>query len=316
MRDTKSLLLLLVSLLLVIVSFVLIWTWGYSFYNKNDEVKVNAKTVTVDSAAITNHIRDSLQKVYNETLHELDIQLDSTLSNTDSLKAQLDIKLSEFYRLRNEIASILKNRNANNNFTVAKQKIGELQTKVDDMRYKAQDVEAENKKLGDILTQITSTDKTADKNVKKIFSEKTNNTNSEKINPVYPVFTASDLKLSALIINADDKELETNTANKAEKLNGSFTVVNYNSQLANAEIVVVVLQPDGRVLKTSGWEAGTFNTPSGKKIYSYKMNFNYSRGEAKHLLFTLRSDKLSKGNYTMEVYYNGFVIGRIVKSLY
>src|SRR5258705_12639923 len=106
MRDTKSLLLLLVSLLLILVSFGLLWTWVYRFYNKNDVAKVDTRSV-MDSVAIANNMRDSLQNVYNTTLHELDVQLDSTLANTDSLKNELDIKLGEFYRLRNEITAIL-----------------------------------------------------------------------------------------------------------------------------------------------------------------------------------------------------------------
>ncbi|HEX2684396.1 MAG TPA: hypothetical protein VHL77_10705, partial [Ferruginibacter sp.] len=154
MRDNRSLLLLLVSLLLVLVSFVLLWTWGYRFYNKNDVMTANNKTVILDSVAIANHVRDSLQAVYNSTLQDLDIQLDSTLANSDSLKNELEIKLGEFYRLRNEITTLLKNRNAGSDFKVAKQKIGELQNKVQDLRDKNADVETENKKLNVILTQL------------------------------------------------------------------------------------------------------------------------------------------------------------------
>ena len=97
MRDTKSLMLLLVSLLLVLVSFVLIWTWGYSYYAK----KEGPKTIIVspDAAAITDRIRDSLQKEYTATLSQLDMQLDSTLNNSDSLKTQLDARLADIRRV-------------------------------------------------------------------------------------------------------------------------------------------------------------------------------------------------------------------------
>ena len=311
MRDTKSLLLLLVSLLLVIVSFGLLWTWGYRFY-KNEEIKTEAKIIVVDSLAIAGKISDSLQKAYTATLHELDMQLDSTLSNTDSLKSELDIKLGEFYRLRNEITTILKNRNNNSDFNVAKQKISELQNKVQDISVKNTDVENENKKLADVLNQLGNSNNKTDKNSRQAVVE--NKTALEKANPVYPVFTASDMKFAALMID-DDKEYETTIAEKADKLMGSFSVINYNSQLTNAQMVVVVLQPDGRVLKTSGWESGTFNTPEGKKVYSYKLNFSYSRGEVKRLLFSLQANKLVKGNYTMELYYNGLLIGKTVKTL-
>lgn len=312
MKDTKSLLLLLVSLLLVVVSFVLIWTWGYNYYSKSKVVKTNTGKTLTDPDSLTRHIKDSIQKVYTATLSNLDIQLDSTLTRSDSLKTELDVKLAEFYRLRNEITRIIKSRNADRNYTVTQQKIAELQVKIDDLKEKSQDVDNENKKLSELLNQINNTGKDQDKNIQTTGKVKSNI--EERSAPLYPVFTASALKLTA-IINSLEKETETTVAEKTGKLNGSFTIVNFNSQLANAEIIVVVLGPDGRVLKNSGWDSGTFNTPAGKKVYSYKFNFNYTRGEAKHLLFSLRGDNLTKGNYIMEVYQNGLLIGRMVKTL-
>ncbi len=120
------------------------------------------------------------------------------------------------------------------------------------------------------------------------------------------------MRLSA-VTNIDENE--TALAEKADKLTGTFTVMNFNSQLTNAEMMVVVTKPDGKVLKGSGWDSGTFSTPEGKKIYSYKFNFSYTRGEARRLAFSLKGGTLSKGNYTMEVYHNGLVIGRVTKSL-
>jgi regulator of replication initiation timing len=306
MRDTKSLLLLLVSLLLVVVSFILIWTWGYSYYSNNAGVKANTVQPVPDSATIANKVRDSLQKVYTETLQDLDLQLNSTLTHSDSLQNELEVKLAEFHRLRNEIADILKNRTVNNNFTVAKQKIGELQTKADDLKEKNQVVDNENKRLSEVLNDISK----PDKNTKPGTITKTSN--PEKPNPVYSAFIASDMKLSA--VNNND-ETETPLAEKADKLTGIFTVMNFNSQLTNAEMMVVVIKPDGKVLKNSGWDVGTFNTPEGKKIYSYKFSFAYTRGETKRLAFSLKGGSLSKGNYTMEVYHNGMMIGKVVKSL-
>jgi hypothetical protein len=302
MRDAKSLLLLFVSLLLVLVSFVLIWTWGYRYYSKNDEYKVNAKIVITDSNALANRIRDSLQQIYNETLHKLDTQLDSTLLSSDSLKAQLDLKLGEFFRLSHEITAILRNRNSGADFNVAKQKIGELQVKADELSDKNKIVENENKKLGGILDQLSETE-----------NKPGANSQADRGNPVSGAFIASELKLSAITTDAD-KELETSTADQAKKLVGSFTVTNSN-QVPNAEMLVVVLQPDGRVLKNSEWDAGSFNTQEGKKLYSYKLNFTYSRGEPKRLNFSLRADKYQKGNYTMQLYYNGLMIGKAVKTL-
>jgi regulator of replication initiation timing len=312
MRDTKSLLLLLVSLLLILVSFVLIWTWGYNFYAKSKVAEIKTSQPVSDAATIANKVRDSLEKVYASTLHDLDIQLDSTLINSDSLRFQLDAKLAEFYRLRSEIADLLNNRNSNNNLTVAQQKIGDLQTKVNDLKEKNQIVDKENKKLLDVVNDMVRTEKPPVKN--KLTANMVQGADPEKMNPAYSAFTASDLRLSA-VASTDDKETETNSAEKADKFTGAFTVTNFNSQLTNAEMMVIVIRPDGKVLKGSGWDSGTFNTPEGRKIYSYKFDFTYSRGEAKRLAFSLRGGGLSKGNYTMEVYHNGLMIGKIIKTL-
>jgi len=312
MRDTKSLLLLLVSLLLVVVSFILIWTWGYSYYKNSGNTKTEIKPVAADTATMVTRLKDSLQKEFSATLQELDLQLSTTVMQTDSLKTELDTKLAEFYRLRNEIAAILKNRNTGNNFSEARQKISELQTRVADLKDKNQDVEKENKKLDEVLIQLGNTEKGNVKNVKNGNAVKSNP--AERSSPVYSLFTASELRLAA-VMETGEKETETTVAEKAAKLEGSFTVLNFNSQFTNAEMMVVVLGPDGRVLKNSAWDSGTFNTPEGKKVYSSRFNFNYTMGDAKRLVFTLKAASLARGNYTMEIYHNGLLIGKTVKTL-
>ncbi len=37
-------------------------------------------------------------------------------------------------------------------------------------------------------------------------------------------------------------------------------------------------------------------------------------GEAKHLLFTINSDTYQKGDYSMQVFYNGALVGKMVKN--
>jgi len=122
------------------------------------------------------------------------------------------------------------------------------------------------------LNEINKAEKLTDKNADPVNTIKT--VPSEKPGLLYSAFITSDLKLAA--VNNSD-ETETSQADKADKLTGTFTVLNFNSQLTNAEMMVVVLKPDGKVLKNSGWDSGTFNTPEGNKVYSYKFSFIYSR---------------------------------------
>jgi hypothetical protein len=135
----------------------------------------------------------------------------------------------------------------------------------------------------------------------------------EKSEPV-SALTATDLRLTALMTN-DDKEVETIIAKETEKLVGSFFIKNSAGTNSNTEVMIVVIQPDGQVLKNSAWESGTFSTEEGRKIYSYKIRFDSNRGEVKHLDFSLNADGFQKGSYIMQVYHNGKLIGRALKNL-
>src|SRR6185436_6511219 len=104
---------------------------------------------------------------------------------------------------------------------------------------------------------------------------------------------------------------ETNQSKKASKFVVSFTVQNNIGEYNAAEVYVVIIQPDGSVLQNSVWDAGSFETRNdGTKNYTIKMHFDYNKGEPKHLLFTLSPEEYQKGNYTMQLYHNGMMIGK------
>jgi regulator of replication initiation timing len=312
MRDTKSTLLLIVSFLLLVVSCVLLWTWGYRVYRSGNIDTRTESPVSKGLATPAGSPADTLQKNFTAVVNSLDNQLDATWTHADSLKARLDIKLAEFNKLRNEITELLKNPGNNADLGMARQKIGELQQVVDELRNRNRDVENENRRLNTVLAELSAYTKNPAPNMKRVsFEEKQP---AETTNNAAVAFTASDLVLSAITLHAD-KEEETQQAQQTEKLVGSFLVKNNSNLSGNTEMIVVVLQPDGQVVKTSAWESGTFNTPEGKKIYSYKIRFDMLKGESRRLLFSLSTDKYQKGNYTMQVYYNGLMIGKMYKTL-
>ena len=266
-----------------------------------------------DSTAVADAIRDSLQKFYSLTINNLDISLDSTRNNADSLKGQLDTKLGEIYKLRNDINGILKNRGATKaDLGIAREKIGELQQRVDELRNQNTGMEEEKKRLTSVLEQLNNDMRGLEQNAKRLDEE--NKILTEKIN-LASVFVASEIKFTPVTVK-NSKEQETSDAKKTSKLIISFTVQNNISESANAEIIIIVTQPDGQVLQNSVWDAGSFETRNeGRKTYSLKMKFEYQKGEPKHLLFSLNADTYQKGNYTLQIYHNGILIGKTVKTL-
>src|SRR6476661_2308812 len=113
MKDSRTVLLLVVSLLLILVSCALLWTWGYNF---NNYTKDKSGTVFIVKDSTTPRVTEKINKPYQDSLREMYAKtvsnlgaLDSTWTTADSLKSDLDIKLNDFYKLRNEIAELIKN---------------------------------------------------------------------------------------------------------------------------------------------------------------------------------------------------------------
>ncbi len=308
MKDTKFYPLLTISIVLLLASFIMLCFLGYNFYIKSQDQKQLATTSAKAANSPVNNTRDSLQKLYNTTIGKFQIasQLDSaTLTKADSLQLNLDVKLTDFLKLRNEIDGLLTANSSIADLNLAKQKIDELQVKVDELKTRNIDIENENKRLNALLAQYITNNGASTQSSRQgenngVAIEK-NNSNTG--------FTATELRLAA----NNENNTEVSDAETAEKITGSFAV-RTNANLSNAELMVVVLQPDGRVLKNA-WESGTFETSEGKKVYSRKLKFDYTKGEVKRLNFSLDANDIQKGNYTMQLYNKGKLIGKTVKTV-
>ena len=138
---------------------------------------------------------------------------------------------------------------------------------------------------------------------------------TEKIN-LASTFVASEIKFSPITVK-NDKEVETGSAKKASKLVVSFAVQNNINQYENADVYIIVTQPDGRILENNDvWEKSTITTTTGARLnYTRKVRFDYQKGETKRLLFSLNADEYLKGTYTLQIYHNGNMIGQVMKVL-
>ena len=306
MRDTKSLLLLLLS-------FGLVGTWVYHLYDKTKYSKQRTEIYIKDSIAVAEGIQDSLHKLYSSTITNLDAELDSTKSNAGQLKGELGNKLSEINRLKAEIAAILKKNNVKKeDIELARKKTTELQLLVQQLTSRNNTVEEEKQQISAALDNVNIQMRNMEGNVQQLTNE--NKVLAEKVT-IASTFNASEISLTPVAVR-NDKEKETSAADKVSKLVVSFAVQNNISDEPVSEIYVVITQPDGKVLKTDVWDAFSIDTrKEGKKSYTRKVRFDYERGENKKLLFSLNADDYMKGNYKLQVYHNGYMIGQTNKVL-
>lgn len=291
----------------------LVGTWIYHLYDKTQYTNRKTKLFIIDSTAVANAIKDSLQLFYTGTIQNLDAQLDSAKTNADSIRFDLDNKLGEINNLKSEISSILKNRNASRtDLTTARDKIDELQLKVNELKDQNFSMEEEKVKLSTAYDHLSSEMKNLEQNIRRLNKE--NSEMSEKIN-VASTFIVSELKLSAVNVRGN-KELEAKEAAKTDKFVISFTLQNNITDYVNTEIIFILTDASGQVIQNPVWDSGKFTSKKDEvKSFTRKMRFDYSKGEQKKLTFSLEADKYEKGNYKMQIYHNGLLIGATSKTL-
>ncbi len=289
MRDTKTILLALLSLGLVA-------TWVYHLYDKAKHSVPEPQAQPKDAESALKKIQDSLQNVYSLTLEKLGSQLDSAKSTAGLLQGELAAKLDEINLLRTEISDLLKRKNTKKeDLDLAGRKTTEFQQLVSELPNKT-------KSVAEVKT------------VSSPVNDEQGNNGIEKSVP-QPLFTATDIKFIPVKVS-DDKEEETNEAENTNKLVISFAVKNGTTGFDNAEVYAVITQPDGKVMQTDVWETASINTHDfGKKKYTRKMRFEYQRGETKRLELTLKPEDYEKGNYKLQVFHNGYLIGETMKTL-
>src|SRR4030095_4137952 len=148
MRDSKP-------LLLVLLSIVLIITWIYHFYDKSTYAHQSTELSTQDSAVVGRAIRDSLKNLYAAAITELDTRLDSSQENSAFLQNRLASKLDEIDQLKSEIRTILSKQNFTaEDLAEARRKIAELQEKVDELSNQQLSMEEEKKKFIHTILKI------------------------------------------------------------------------------------------------------------------------------------------------------------------
>lgn len=296
------------------LSIGLVGTWVYHLYDKAHYANQRNEIFIKDSTAVAQGVQDSLQKIYSHTINDLDARLDSTKNNAGMLQGELQNKLSEINRLRTEIATILtKNNIKKEDLDLARRKSVELLRLVAELQSKNTTVEEEKKQISAVLDKVNIQVKDMETNMQKL--DQQNKALTEKIN-IASAFVASEISLLPVAVK-NDKEQETNQAKKASKLVVSFAVQNNVTDYENADIYVVITEPDGKVLRNEDvWENSVISLQNGNRIsYTRRVKFEYQKGETKRLIFSLTPEEYLKGTYAMQLYHNGMMIGQSLKSL-
>lgn len=203
-----------------------------------------------------------------------------------------------FSRLREEVDNLLLNQN-----NIQDSGTAALVGKLLIMNNVNRELEAENIRLREQL------------NKQGALLPGTENNGLQLLRPEdLPKLSVDEVQLSAYSAK-NNVEMETGLATETEKIGGSFRISNAGSRQSVAEIAVVVVLPDGTVLKNPGAEAGIFYTGQTRRECSGKLRVTQNAGESRRINFSFPAPRFGTGKYLLEIYQNGVLIGQSVKTL-
>lgn len=296
------------NVLIGILAAGLLGTWGYVLYDKNK----TQETLQVKSAEVSNATtaRDSVQTIYNEAL----TRLDSLVGSNNSLTGQLTDRQSEIVKLKNQINSIVRNKNASAaDLRRARMLIASLNDKINGLEAEVARLMGENQQLATTNTVLSNEKQQLTTNLQTTTQQK--DSALAKVD-VGSTFSASNFNIKGIDVKGNGKEKETDKAKKVNKLVVSFDVENRIAQSGPADLYVIISGPDGQVISSPAMGSGTLTTRNdGERAFTSKVSIDYEQGTHKTISVPLTQDKFQTGNYKIEVYHNGFKIAEGNRSL-
>jgi outer membrane murein-binding lipoprotein Lpp len=293
------------NIVIGLLAVALLGSWAYFLMkiNRSDK-EILSKT---EEGVHYMSQRDSLESLYKFTLDKYD---SVTVANND-LSGKLTGKQSEITKLKVEINSILKKKNATQSeLARAKTLIEELNTQIETLQAENARLTGENQTLTSEKAQLIVEKDTLTANLNTTQAEKKV---LEETVDVGSTFSASNIAITP-IKQKGDKEKETTTAKRVDKLVVSFDVENRITKSGPADMYIIVTSPDGKVMSEA--TGGTFTTrEEGDKSFTSKLTVPYEQGKRQNVQLPLTQDKFQTGDYKIQVYHNGFKIGESVRTL-
>jgi myosin heavy subunit len=277
----------------------------YLFVTKNKS-ETKLEETTMENRELSDD-KSLIESEYNAALARLDemknqsVQMDSLLNTKNEEVEELKAKIQKVLNDKNATSSQLKEANA---------MIRELNAKMSSYEKQIIALKQENVQLTEEKRALT------EENAQKTEENTALQTDNQEL--VKKVEKGSVLHASSIRMEAIDrkknllgkeKEKETEKARKVDMIRISFNVDdNRISESGEKILYICVYEPSGAVASAGG----KFKLENGnEKPYSTAKTIAYKQGEKVQGISTewLPSGAMSKGEYKVEIYHMGYLIG-------
>ncbi|MDR3711280.1 MAG: hypothetical protein P4L51_00570 [Puia sp.] len=294
---------------IIILAIAFLGSLGYLMFDASSHRAVVTGNETKISQ-VTDE-KGAIQKSFDESL----VRLDSMTSLSNGLQSKLANNNAEIAKRKAAIRSILNKSNATAaDLAKAKEMIASLNTKITGMEQQIAQLTTDNQGLTQdkvVLTQDNS------KLTDDITSTTTINQGLEKKVDIASTLNATNIAITPVDVKKDGREKMTSTAKRVNKLIISFDVNNRIAQSGSTDIYVCVMGPGGKNMEVQSLGSGTFTTrEEGDKPFTAKVPVQLDSAKEKKVEFGfMPGGNFQQGNYTIQIYQNGFKIGEATREL-
>lgn len=265
---------------------------------------INQRGQIKDIQAIAELEKQALQDEYNEVALQYE-GFKVELKN-DSILKQLESEQAKVQRLMEELRTV-KSSNA--------QRILELKKELETLRKVLRHYVVQIDTLNRANEQLRSENKDLTQQVSQVASERSQ-LRQEKEKLTEQVTLASKLSASGLQVTPlNSRGKETKRIQNMKQLRFVFTVEkNVTAQPGFRDIYMRISTPDDVLLQKAS-ESGNFSFEGGSVPYSIKKQIEYGGESTTVTMYWDIEEYLIEGNYRVELFADGYVIGRFNFSL-
>lgn len=282
----------------------------------NVKLKKSTEIIRVTSSELTNseNLKAELEKEYQQALDDLEL-IRSEKLGVDSLLTERERDLE---MKKKQIAELIKSGQTNKaDLEKARAMIKQLneerisfQAKIDSLTTLSEQLSIENVALVTERDQLNETVNTVRNEKSKIDEE---NQKLKSTVDKAKILTTSNIKVTPIKGGKKDKEVEVKKAKDTESLKVCFDLlVNRVAPAGETEMAIRIIGPNGATVQVDAMGSGNLtDATTGNSIpYTYLIRPDY-RNEAKTVCSIWKpSITFASGNYSVEIYQSGLLIGQ------
>ncbi len=228
-------------------------------------------------------------------------KIDQLVTQNSKLDSALQGDKAQMAKLREQISAILRNKNATKaELAKAREMITSLTDKTKDLESRIAELEKEN-------TVLTGKNQVLKKEVDSTVTENIG------LKKVASVLHASNLRMEPIHKRRNGKEKETTKAKRVDILRIMFDIdENRITESGSKQIYIRIIGPDGAVLSTKSNASGMLTDSKGAQVsYSVLKDIVLTQNQmVKNVSVDWNQEgDYPKGNYTIEIYNEGYKVG-------